>query len=557
MPTPRSLPCPLLLGPWLGVLLAPAIAQAAEPRFVPAELAGPIRFLASDLLEGRGPGSRGDELARAYLASELEAAGLEPGAPDGSWQQRFPMVGITSEVPATWTFSGPGGELTLAQSIDFIASSGVQRPRAEIADAELVFVGYGIQAPEFGWDDFKGADLAGKVLVMLNNDPDWDEGLFEGRRRLYYGRWDYKYASAARQGAVGAIVIHTTPSASYPWQVVQSSWSGEQFALPAGDEPHLRVTAWTTESASARLAALGGQELARLTAAARSRDFRPIPLGVRTSLAFDVALRRVETANVAGLLRGADPERRDEVVVFTAHHDHLGMAGEVTEDAAHDPIYNGALDNATGCAQLLALARAFARQDPRPARSLLFLFVAAEEQGLLGSRHFAARPTFPPGKIAANVNLDSANVYGPTRDIVFIGHGKSSDLDGVVERAAARQGRVVRGDPAPEKGAFYRSDQLNFARLGVPAIYLDPGTEFVGPGAEAARARQQAYDSTCYHQPCDEVGEDWDYRGMIADTALAFEVGRELADAPAMPRWNPNDEFAALREAALTAAGQR
>jgi len=553
MSTPRSLRCPLLVG----LLLAPALVQAAEPLFEPAELAGPIRFLASDLLEGRGPGSRGDELARAYLASELEAAGLEPGAADGSWQQRFPMVGITSRAPATWTFSGPGGELALAHSTDFIASSGVQRPSAEIVDAELVFVGYGIQAPEFGWDDFKGADLAGKVLLMLNNDPDWDEALFAGRRRLYYGRWDYKFASAARQGAVAAIVIHTTPSAAYPWKVVQSSWSGEQFALAAGDEPHLQhlqITAWTTESASARLAALGGQELARLTAAARSRDFRPIPLGVRTSLTLDVALRRVETANVAGLLRGADPARRDEVVVFTAHHDHLGRAAE---GATGDPIYNGALDNATGCAQLLALARAFARQDPRPARSLLFLFVAAEEQGLLGSRHYAAQPTFPPGKIAANLNLDSANVYGPTRDIVFIGYGKSRDLDGAVERAAARQGRVVRGDPAPEKGAFYRSDQLNFARLGVPAIYLDPGTEFVGPGAEAARARQQAYDSTCYHQPCDEVGEDWDYTGMIADTALAFAVGRDLADAPAMPRWNPNDEFAALRAAALTAAGTR
>ncbi len=528
----------------VSLLVAPSAIRAETPRILAAELAAPVRFLASDLLEGRAPGSRGDALARAYLASEMEAAGLVPGGPDGSWDQPLAMVGAVSHPPASWRFEGSGGALALAPGSDYMATAGVQRTSAEVTDAEVVFAGYGIQAPEFGWDDFKGVDLRGKVLLLLNDDPDWDDALFAGRRRLSYGRWDTKFATAARQGAAGAILVHTTPSAAYPWQVVQSSWSGEQFALPAGDEPQLEFTAWTTEEASRRLAALGGQDLAALVAAARSRDFRPIPLGIRTSLHLDVELRRVATANVAGLLRGSDPKLRDQVVILTAHHDHLGVG---LPDHRGDTIRNGAIDNATGCAELLALARAFAREPRRPARSLLFLFTAAEEQGLLGSRYYAAHPTLPAERIAAVLNLDSANVYGATRDIVSVGWGKSADLDRLVERAARRRGRVVRGDPSPEKGSFYRSDQLHFARLGIPALYLDPGTEFLGPGAAAAAARQSAYDATCYHQPCDEIGDDWSYAGMIADVELAFDVVRALADLPVPPRWNRGDEFAERR----------
>ena len=539
---------------WFALLGVPRTAAAADNPISAAQLAAAVRFLSADALEGRGPGSPGDRLARLYLATELEASGLEPAggtAAAPSWEQPFPMIGIASQAPPTWEFSGRAGKVALARHDEFIAVSGVQRPTAALADAEVVFVGFGIQAPEFGWDDFKGADLRGKVLLMLNNDPDWDETLFAGKRRLYYGRWTYKYESAARQGAAGAILVHTTPSAGYPFQVVQSSWSGEQFELPAGDEPRLQIAGWTTEGAAERLVALSGRKLADLVAAAKSKTFRPVPLDVRTSLAVPTTIRRVETANVAGLLRGRDPELAAEAVVYTAHHDHLGVA---TADATGDAIHNGAVDNATGCAQLLALARAFATLPERPRRSILFLFVAAEEQGLLGSEHFAMHPTIAAGRIAANINLDSANIYGRTRDVTFVGLGKSS-LDAVVVAAAAAQGRTVHGDPAPEKGSFYRSDQFNFARIGVPAAYLDPGTDFVGAAgdAAAARARQEAYDATCYHQPCDELSADWIWDGMIEDTELALAVGLAVANADAMPTWNPGDEFEAARQRALAA----
>ena len=536
-------------------LLAPAAAGAAGGRISAAALAAPVRFLSSDALEGRGPGSAGDRLARLYLATELESLGLVPAggtAAAPSWEQSFPMIGIDSQAPPTWEFAAPQGRLALARREEFIAVSGVQKETAALADAEVVFVGYGIQAPEFGWDDFKGVDLKGKVLLMLNNDPDWDENLFAGKRRLYYGRWTYKYESAARQGAAGAILIHTTPSAGYPFQVVQSSWSSEQFELPAGSEPRLQVAGWTTENAAERLVALSGRSLATLVEAAKSKAFRPVPLGVHTSLALTNRIRQVETANVAGRLPGSDPQLADEAVIYTAHHDHLGVA---TADASGDAIHNGAVDNATGCAQLLALAKAFAALPQPPQRSVVFLFVAAEEQGLLGSEHFVAHPTVAPGKIAANINLDSANIYGRTKDVTFVGLGKSS-LDAVVVAAAAAQGRVVHGDPAPEKGSFYRSDQFNFARIGVPAAYLDPGTEFVdapGDGAAAARARQIAYDSTCYHQPCDEIDATWIWDGMIEDTELALAVGLAIANADAMPTWNPGDEFEAARQRALAA----
>ena len=545
---PAALACGLVL---FGAPPTAGAAGAAGTGIDAAGLAASVRFLSSDALEGRGPGSPGDRLARLYLATALEGLGLQPGggtADRPAWEQPFPMIGIASQAPPTWEFSGPAGKVALERREEFIAVSGVQQPTAALADAEVVFVGYGIQAPEFGWDDYKGVDLTGKVLLMLNNDPDWDDALFAGKRRLYYGRWTYKYESAARQGAAGAILIHTTPSAGYPFQVVQSSWSAEQFELPAGDEPRLQVAGWATESAAERLVALSGRKLADLVEAARSKSFRPVPLGVRTSLSLASTIRRVETANVAGMLPGSDPQLRDQAVVYTAHHDHLGVG---TADATGDAIHNGAVDNATGCAQLLALARAFAALPERPRRSILFLFVAAEEQGLLGSEHYAAHPTVAAGKIAANINLDSANIYGRTRDVTFVGLGKSS-LDAVVVAAAAAQGRTVHGDPAPEKGSFYRSDQFNFARIGVPAAYLDPGTEFVGEAATAARARQEAYDATCYHQPCDELGADWIWDGMIEDTELALAVGRAIANADAMPSWNPGDEFEAARQRALS-----
>jgi Zn-dependent M28 family amino/carboxypeptidase len=546
--------------------LVPAAAQpasgppevallAAEAAITAASLEAPIRFLADDLLEGRGPASRGDRLTQLYLASTLQLLGFEPGGPGGSYYQPFPVVGIEAAVPPDWAFAKGGEEVVLARSEEFIAASGVQQPRAVIDDAELVFVGYGIEAPEFGWDDFKGADLAGKVLVMLNNDPEWDPELFAGETRLYYGRWTYKYESAARQGAAGAIIVHTAPSAGYPWQVVQTSWTGEQFELPAGDEPRLQVAAWTTEAATERLMGLAGQDWSTLVEAARSPDFRPVPLGVRTSLTVENEISRVETGNVAGLLRGGDPELADQVVVFTAHHDHLGMAAEASgAEADADRIYNGAMDNASGVAQVLAIARAFAELPTAPRRSVLFLFVGAEEQGLLGSRHYAENPTFPPGRIAANLNFDGANIFGRTADLTLVGMGKS-DIDEVAVRLAGWQGRRVEPDQFPDRGYFYRSDQFNLAKIGVPALYFDAGTEFVGRPAGWGKQQIEAWTEEKYHQPSDELTPEWDFSGMVEDARLGFYAGLALADQKAMPAWNPGDEFEAARRQALTEAG--
>jgi Zn-dependent M28 family amino/carboxypeptidase len=526
-------------------------AQAAQA-INRAAIEGPIRFLADDLLEGRGPASRGDQLTQLYLASTLEMLGYEPGGENGSYLQPFDIVGIDAKAPETWVFRKGGQTLALKWSDQYIAASGVQKDRSEIKDAELVFVGYGIQAPEYQWDDYKGMDLKGKVLVMLNNDPDWDPKLFEGNRRLYYGRWTYKYESAARQGAAGAIIIHTTPSAGYGWQVVQTSWTGEQFQLPAEKEPRIQVAGWATEDAARQLAKLGGQDLDALVKQARSRDFKPVPLGVTTSLVLENKISRKKTANVGGVLRGSDPKLRDEVVVYTAHHDHLGIG---TPDQEGDTIYNGAVDNASGTAEILAVAKAFAALPERPKRSILVLFVAAEEQGLLGSLYYSRHPTFAPGKIAANINLDSGNIFGRSEDVVYIGLGKSS-LDEVVRTSAAKQDRTVVGDPFPDKGSFYRSDQLNFARIGVPAIYLHGGTKFRGRPEAWGKEKVEAWEAAHYHQASDELTPDWNFEGMVEDARLVFAAGLQIANTDQLPAWNPGDEFEAARKSALAAAGK-
>ncbi len=527
--------------------------QSAARRIDAAHLSRHIETLASDAYEGRGPATAGDLRTQRYLAEQLGELGLEPGGLDGSWRQEFELVGITSEVPAQWSFQRQGKALALAHWEEFIAASGVQRATSQIAGAEVVFVGYGIEAPEYDWNDFKDADLNGKVLLVVNNDPDWDPELFEGETRLYYGRWSYKYEMAARRGAVGAIVIHTNASAGYPWQVVQTSWSGEQFELPDRGEPRLEIAAWVTEPAAAKLARLGGRDLAELIESAKSRDFEPVPLGVTTSLRFANRLTQARTANVIGRLPGSDPVLRDEVVIYTAHHDHLGI-GE--PDASGDAIYNGALDNAAGVAQVLAIADAFQALPTRPRRSILFLFVAAEEQGLLGSEFYAAHPSHAPGRIAANINFDGGNIWGRTEDITFIGLGKSS-LDDVVERAAASQGRVVKPDQFPDRGYYYRSDQFNFAKIGVPAVFFDTGTEFRGRPAGWGKQQVQRYEELRYHQPSDELDDDWNFEGMVEDARLGFLTGASVADADAMPHWRPGDEFEAVRQSALEAVGGR
>ncbi|HWZ61899.1 MAG TPA: M28 family peptidase [Steroidobacteraceae bacterium] len=528
----------------------PAVEQAAHTYVTRASLEAPIRYLSSDLLEGRGPGTRADQLARLYLQTRLEGMGFSGAFADGAWQQPFDIVGIRTQLPHTWSFEGKSGRADLALRDDYIAVSGLQSESVSIDGAELVFVGYGIQAPEYQWDDFKGAKLAGKILVMMNYDPDWDPKLFAGKRRLYYGRWDYKYESAARQGAAGAIIIHTTPSAGYPWQVVQSSWGGEQFELPDAGETRLKVKAWATEDAVRRLVKAGGFDLDKLIAQARSRSFRPLPLGVHTSLAFSTQLSKVQTANVGGVLKGSDPKLANEVLIYSAHHDHFGI-GE--PDKSGDRIYHGAVDNASGDAQVLAIARAFAALPEPPRRSVLALFVAGEERGLLGSQYYAAHPTFAPGRIAANINIDGGNIFGRTRDITSIPMGKSS-LDAVAEAVAKYQGRVVMPDQFPDRGYYYRSDQFAFAKIGVPALFFDDGTDFIGRPAGWGRQQIEQWELTKYHQPADRLDGSWNFDGMIEDAQLDFLAGWLIAQADAMPSWKPGDEFEAARKRALAAA---
>ncbi len=523
--------------------VAALLAAAPATPIAASALKGHVRFLASDLLEGRGPGTRGDALAQAYVAAQLEGLGLTPAAPGGGWLQPVELVGLTGH-PEVLSAHANGATVPLRHREDFIVVSGHQGKQSAVERAELVFVGYGIQAPEYQWDDFKGADLAGKVLVVMNSDPEADPSLFGGRARLWYGRWDYKYEQARRVGAAGCLIIHTTPSAGYPWQVVQTSWSGEQFELPAPGGAGLQLKGWLTEAATRKLFALTGKDLDALRKTAETRKFKPVPLGVSLSARFPTAVATKTTANVLGLLRGSDPVLRDEVVVLTSHHDHLGLKPGAAP--GEDAIYNGAVDNASGVAALLETARALAALPKAPRRSVLFAAVAAEEQGLLGSQYLVEHPPVPHAKMAANLNIDGVNIWGRTKDVSVIGLGKTS-IDAVLVALAKKQGRVVKPDALADRGFFYRSDQFNFAKVGVPASYFSSGHEFIGRPERWGREQRERWEATHYHQPSDELTDAWDLSGAVEDVTLFFELARALADAPAMPTWTRGDEFEAVR----------
>jgi Zn-dependent M28 family amino/carboxypeptidase len=527
--------------------------KAAELAINEQALRGHIRFLASDLLEGRGTGSRGDDLAQQYIAAQFEALGLQPAAPGGGWIQQVPLVGVTARVPETLALRRGEQTLELKRHEDYVLASGKAQPQVAIDHAEIVFVGYGIQAEEYQWDDFKGADLRGKILLIMNNDPADDPALFAGKRRLYYGRWDYKYESAARQGAAGAIIIHTTESAGYPYQVVQTSWSGEEFELEDATGPRVEMRGWLSEDASRRVTSLAGHDLDKLRSAAQRRDFKPVPLGIHLSVAFPCDVRKRQTGNVIGLLPGSDPALARQAVVFMAHHDHLGLAAQ--RNAEGDNIYNGAVDNASGSAALLAIARACASLPERPGRSILFAAVGAEEQGLLGSMYFAEHPPIATEKMAAVINIDGLNIFGPTRDVNVIGQGKSN-LDELVEGIARWQKRVVMPDQFPDRGYYYRSDQFSLAKVGVPGVYLHSGVNVIGKPEGWGKRKIEEWTETKYHQPSDEYQEDWDLRGAVEDVRLLYYAGLQVAQQPKMPQWTPGDEFEAARKKALERAKQ-
>lgn len=519
--------------------------KAAAARIRAGGIRADVRYLASDLLEGRGPATRGDELTQAYIAARMEAIGLEPAGSAG-YLQPFDIVGIRSLPPERFRVERGGEHVELREGVDFVAAA---PPATETrVSGEIVFVGFGIQAPEFQWDDYKGVDVKGKVLLVMNNDPEDDPRLFGGKTRLYYGRWDYKYAMAARLGAAGVLIIHTDASAGYRWQVVQTGWGAgrERFQLPS-DSACAGLRGWLTEDASRRVARLAGQDLDALRAAALTRSFRPVPLGASLDTVLRAEVRTKQTANVLGRIPGSDPALAQEAVIYTAHHDHLGLKPDARP--GEDAVYNGALDNASGVAGMLAVAEAVRALPAAPKRTIYFAAVGVEEQGLLGSEYLAAHPPVPPGRIAANLNIDGLNTYGRTRDLTLVGFGKSN-LDDRVKALAAMQGRVVKPDPFPDKGFFYRSDQLNFARIGVPAAYADAGLDVIGRPAGWGAARQDEYESRHYHQVSDEL-RDWDLAGGVEDAQLFFHLGVQVANAARMPAWRAGDEFEAARKKAL------
>jgi Zn-dependent M28 family amino/carboxypeptidase len=503
-----------------------------------------VAKLSDDAMQGRGPATEGDRLATAYIVAQYQSLGLKPAGENGTYLQHVPMVGFTLNPAATLEITKGNRSVRLKFSDDFVAFTGTYEPVVTVKEAEIVFVGYGIDAPEQHWDDYKGVDVRGKVLLMMNNDPASDDpNFFGGKGRTYYGRWTYKYEIAAKKGAVGAIVIHTTESAGYPYQVVQSSWSRENFDLAADDgAPKLKLKAWTTEEATKRYLSLAGHDLIALMKQAESREFKPVPLGLRLSTTMNYTIRHLETNNILGVLEGSDAQLKNQYIIFTAHHDHLGIGNPVNGDS----IYNGALDNASGVSLMLTMAKAFSAMPTKPKRSLLFAAVAAEEYGLLGSQYFAQHPTVPLKDIAANINTDGMNIWGKTNDIVFLGWDRSS-LKHDVEAVAAEMTMQVKPDPYPEKGYFYRSDHFNLAKVGVPALSLNEGTDYVGKPATYAKEMVDKYTEKHYHQPSDQLTDEWNWEGAIQQAEFIVRLTMRVANNPAMPTWNKGDEFEAAR----------
>jgi Zn-dependent M28 family amino/carboxypeptidase len=540
-----------LLAAGLAAQTAPSAPEAALKAISPQNILNHIKKLASDEFEGRAPGSNGEELTVKYLTEQFRALGLAPGNPDGTYIQKVPLVEITADPKMKLEFSGAATPIAPKYQDDYVAWT--KRVTASTAmDAEMIFVGYGVQAPEFQWDDFKGVDVKGKVIVVLVNDPPLpDARVFGGKAMTYYGRWTYKFEKAAEKGAAGCLVIHETGPAGYPWEVVRNSWGRGQFDLVTPDKNMGRVAVegWMTSELAEKVFKAAGKDLAALKKAAVTREFKPVPLGLRAKLAFQNTLRTVDSKNVVAKLPGSDAKLKNEYVIYCAHWDHFGIG----PDVKGDKIYNGAVDNASGTAALLEMARAYKQLAVPPRRSVLFLAVTGEEQGLLGSAYYAKRPLYPLARTAAVVNMDAMNVLGKTSDIISVGLG-SSTLDETVIAEAKAQGRIVKPDAEPEKGFFYRSDHFPFAKEGVPAFDPGDGTEFIGKPAGWGMKMREKYTSEDYHKPSDDVKADWDLSGLVQDSQLCFMVGYRVANHATMPEWKPGTEFKAKREASLKAA---
>ncbi|MCU1265840.1 MAG: putative aminopeptidase [Acidobacteria bacterium] len=511
-----------------------------------------IKALSADELEGRGPGTKGEELTVKYLTEQFQKLGLKPGNPDGTYVQKVPLAGFTAQ--PTGSFTAGGKTISLKFPQDCVAVSRRIVPESKVEDSDVVFVGYGVVAPEYGWDDYKGVDVRGKTIVMLINDPavpdatdanKLDEKMFKGKAMTYYGRWTYKYEMATEKGAAAAIIIHETGPAGYPYEVVSGSWSRENFDIQTPDKNMKRpaVEAWITIERARELLTASGQDFDALKKAAVRKDFKPVELNAKANFDIKNTLRNINSNNVIAKVEGSDPTLKSEYVIYTAHWDHLGRDPKLPGDQ----IYNGAIDNASGVATLLEMAEAFTKLPTPPKRSILFMSVTAEEKNLLGSKYYATNPLYPLNKTLANINMDGVNQWGRTRDITMVGDDNSTLIDLLRETASA-QGRVVNPDPEPEKGFYYRSDHFEFAKQGVPALYPDSGIDYVGKDANYSQQKRDEYTQKDYHKVSDEIKPDWDLTGAIDDAQLLTTIGYRVAQGDRFPEWKATSEFKAKRD---------
>ena len=521
--------------------------QPALETITPDGLLAHIKILASDEFEGRAPGTKGEELSVKYIADQFKQIGLRPGNPDGTYTQEVPLAGITSE--PRMSFSVGDKTVDLKYPDGFVASSARLKPEIKIDKSDVIFVGYGVVAPEYGWDDYKDVDVRGKTLLMLIGDPPvpdpkypakLDDKMFKGKAMTYYGRWTYKYEIAAQKGAAASIIIHETEPAAYPWQVVRSSWGKENFELdnPNKNMDAISVRSWITLEVAKKLFTDCGQDFDALKKSAITKEFRPVTFNAKANIDIKQQIRSFKSHNVIGKLEGNDPKLKDEYVIYTAHWDHLGRHPELQGDQ----IFNGAIDNASGVASVIQLAASFKKLNPPPKRSVLFMDTTAEEAGLLGAKYYAEHPLYPLEKTLADINIDGINPWGKTHDLEDL-TDRNSSLDDLLGQAAARQGRVMKPSSEPEKGGFYRVDSFEFAKAGVPVLHAARGIEIIGKPPEYGKQKRDEFVAKHYHQPSDEVDPTWDLSGAVQDIQLLFEVGYQVANGDKFPEWKPDSEF--------------
>ncbi len=529
--------------------------QPALETITPDGLLAHIKVLASNEFEGRSPGTKGEELSVKYIADQFKKIELKPGNPDGTYTQEVPLAGIKSEPRMSFTIGDKTMDLKYPD--DFVASSARLQPEIKIDKANVVFVGYGVVAPEYGWNDYKDVDVRGKTLLMLIGDPPvpdpkdpakLNDKIFKGKAMTYYGRWTYKYEIAAQKGAAAAIIIHETEPAAYPWQVVRSSWGKENFELdnPNKNMDAISARSWITLEVAKKLFADCGQDFDALKKSAITKEFRPVALNAKANVEIKQEIRSFKSHNVIGKLEGDDPKLRDEYIICTAHWDHLGRHPELQGDQ----IFNGAIDNASGVASVIQLAAAFKKLNPPPKRSVLFMATTAEEAGLLGAKYYAEHPLYPLEKTLADFNIDGINPWGKTHDLEDL-TDRNSTLDDLLGEAAARQGRVMKPSSEPEKGGFYRVDSFEFAKAGVPALHAARGIEVIGKPPEYGKQKRDEFVAKHYHQPSDEVDPTWDLSGAVQDVQLLFEVGYQVANGDKFPEWKAGSEFKAKRDTVL------